>query len=134
MLDAVVSRQPTLGTCGLLIPRDFFVYLLVRERTFALNCRFKERASHIDLVSISSTSLAVMRFVEKIVYGTLAATVGVSAQETFEAPDFNVTEALIDNGVNISAIPALAGLVSRSSLGGCSIAVSCDAVPHSSIS
>ncbi|KAF2821615.1 FAD binding domain-containing protein [Ophiobolus disseminans] len=41
---------------------------------------------------------------------------------TFEPTDFNVTEALIDSGVNVSAIPELAGLVERSSIGACSIA------------
>ncbi|KAI8933444.1 hypothetical protein NX059_010058 [Plenodomus lindquistii] len=42
----------------------------------------------------------------------------------FESADFNVTEALIGNGVNVSAIPQLAGLVDRTSLSGCSIACS----------
>jgi ABC-type proline/glycine betaine transport system permease subunit len=64
-----------------------------------------------------------MRFIEKVVCGTLAVAVGITAQEVFEAPDFNVTEALIENGVNVSAIPELAGLAVRSSLSGCSIAV-----------
>lgn len=41
---------------------------------------------------------------------------------TFEPVDFNVTEALIDTGVNVSAIPGLSGLVERSS-GACSVAV-----------
>jgi hypothetical protein len=53
------------------------------------------------------------------------ATAVVQGQDTFEAPNFNVTEALIENGVNVSAIPELAGLVVRSSLNGCSIAVGC---------
>lgn len=44
------------------------------------------------------------------------------AQSAFEPTDFNVTDALLDNGVNISAIPALAGLVTRSSPSACSIA------------
>jgi hypothetical protein len=49
----------------------------------------------------------------------------VSAQTgVFEPADFNVTEALIANGVNVSAIPQLSGLVERTSLSGCSIAVS----------
>jgi hypothetical protein len=64
-----------------------------------------------------------MRFFETIALGTLAATAGVKAQDVFEPADFNVTEALIKNGVNVSAIPELAGLVIRSSLKGCSIAV-----------
>ncbi|CAN9126979.1 unnamed protein product [Alternaria alternata] len=47
----------------------------------------------------------------------------VSAQTgVFEPANFNVTKALIANGVNVSAIPQLSGLVERTSLGGCSIA------------
>lgn len=42
---------------------------------------------------------------------------------TFEPADFNVTEALIANGINVAAIPELAGLVERSSLSACTIAV-----------
>lgn len=49
---------------------------------------------------------------------------GIWAQDVFEPPDFNVTEALLNNGVNVSAIPDLAGLVERSLSSGCSIAVS----------
>jgi len=48
---------------------------------------------------------------------------GASTQDVFEPADFNVTEALIDNGINVSTIPDLAGLEARSSLKGCSIAV-----------
>ncbi|EXJ71952.1 uncharacterized protein A1O5_04454 [Cladophialophora psammophila CBS 110553] len=43
---------------------------------------------------------------------------------TFEPPDFNVTLALIDQGVNVSALPELDSLTKRSSLSACSIA--CD--------
>ena len=69
-----------------------------------------------------------MRLIAAIACGTLAATARVSAQDTFEAPDFNVTEALIQNGVNVSAMPELAQLATRSSLSGCSVAVSFGAV------
>lgn len=49
----------------------------------------------------------------------------VSAQAgTFEPSNFNVTKALISNGVNVSAMPELAGLAERSAPGGCSIAAS----------
>jgi hypothetical protein len=65
-----------------------------------------------------------MKFIEKVVCSAIAFAAGSAAQEAFEAPDFNVTEALINNGVNVSAIPELAGLAVRSSLSGCSIAVS----------
>lgn len=55
----------------------------------------------------------------------LAALVAVVAgQSTFEAADFNITEALLDNGVNVSALPDLAPLVDRASTSGCSAAVS----------
>jgi hypothetical protein len=79
--------------------------------------------SRQPLSLIASSSFAIMKFIEKAVCVALAMTVGVTAQDIFEAPDFNVTEALINNGVNVSAIPELAGLVVRSSLSDCSIAV-----------
>ena len=53
-----------------------------------------------------------------------AATVVYAQTDEFEAPDFNITEALIANGINVSALPELAPLIDRSPLGGCSIAVS----------
>ncbi|KAE8857761.1 hypothetical protein P3342_012264 [Pyrenophora teres f. teres] len=63
-----------------------------------------------------------MRFFQKYSLGALTVAAGVSSQDIFEPPNFNVTEALIQNGVNVSAIPELAGLIVRSSLKGCSIA------------
>ena len=56
---------------------------------------------------------------------SLGALVAAVAAQTgvFEPADFNVTEALIANGVNVSAIPQLSGLAERTLLGGCSIAV-----------
>jgi hypothetical protein len=55
-----------------------------------------------------------------------ALSTGVIAQagDVFEAPDFNITEVLIHNGVNISAISELDSFVERTPLGGCSTAVS----------
>jgi hypothetical protein len=53
-----------------------------------------------------------------------ALTASCVAQDSFEAPDFNVTEALLEQGVNVSALPGLAGLVERSSNLACSVAVS----------
>jgi hypothetical protein len=44
--------------------------------------------------------------------------------QSFEPADFNVTEALLDNGVNVSALPDLSGLAERSALSACSLAVS----------
>ncbi len=55
-----------------------------------------------------------------IILGTNAI---AQSADSFEPIEFNVTEALLDNGVDVSAIPALAGLVERSSLSACSIAV-----------
>jgi hypothetical protein len=52
-----------------------------------------------------------------------AALASFVASQTFEAPDFNVTEALIAQGVNVTALPELAGLVERSSDLACHIAV-----------
>lgn len=46
---------------------------------------------------------------------------------TFEAADFNITEALISNGVDVLAIPELSGLIERSlDFSPCAIAVSSD--------
>ncbi|PVH92431.1 FAD binding domain-containing protein [Periconia macrospinosa] len=45
-------------------------------------------------------------------------------QSTFEPSNFNVTKALLENGVNVSSIPGLEGLVQRSSPSACSIACS----------
>lgn len=50
--------------------------------------------------------------------------VSAASQSTFEPADFNITEALLDNGVNVSALPDLAPLVDRASTSGCSAAVS----------
>ncbi|KAF2026757.1 FAD-binding domain-containing protein [Setomelanomma holmii] len=45
-----------------------------------------------------------------------------AASQTFEPVDFNITDALLDNGVNVSAIPELSGLTTRSTLSGCAAA------------
>lgn len=47
-----------------------------------------------------------------------------AAQDSFETPNFDVPKALLERGVNVSALPELAGLVERSSDLACSIAVS----------
>jgi len=58
-------------------------------------------------------------------FASIAAfTAGALSQATFEPTDFNITEALLNNGVNASAIPDLAPFVERSSSSGCSAAVS----------
>ena len=64
-----------------------------------------------------------MKLFHQLCVCTLAVAAGASTQDLFEPADFNVTEALIDNGINVSTIPELAGLAARSSLRGCSIAV-----------
>jgi hypothetical protein len=43
----------------------------------------------------------------------------------FEPADFNVTAALIANGVDVAAIPGLAGLTERSAINACAVAVCC---------
>jgi hypothetical protein len=59
------------------------------------------------------------------VFPAVALVVGIHAQTgEFEAPDFNITEALATNGINVSALPQLAPFAERSPLSGCSIAVS----------
>lgn len=62
-----------------------------------------------------------MRFTSSLVLLALG-TIGSVRSQGFEAADFNVTEALAEKGVNISALPGLAGLEERSSTAGCSIA------------
>jgi hypothetical protein len=54
----------------------------------------------------------------------VAALVACVASQTFEPVEFNITEALLDNGVNVSAIPELSDLATRSLLSGCVTAVS----------
>jgi hypothetical protein len=59
--------------------------------------------------------------------GALAVT--AFAQDVFESADFNITEALLSNGVNVSALPELDGLSERRSLfSPCSAAV-CHFIP-----
>jgi len=53
-----------------------------------------------------------------------AALLSSVVSQVFEPADFSVTEALLDQGVNLSALPELAGLVDRSSNLACNIAVS----------
>jgi hypothetical protein len=55
---------------------------------------------------------------------------GVFAQDAFEPSDFNVTEALIENGVNFSALPELAVLTEKRSLANpCAVAVGNPSLP-----
>lgn len=68
-----------------------------------------------------------MKAVTAISVGALAAgTFAQTDNKAFEPADFNITEALIGNGVDVSAITELTGLVKRTlDLSPCSIAVSC---------
>jgi hypothetical protein len=52
--------------------------------------------------------------------------IAIIAQDVFEPADFNVTEALLENGVNVSAIPEFSGLGgrARSVVSGCEVTVS----------
>jgi hypothetical protein len=49
---------------------------------------------------------------------------GIIAQDIFEPADFNVTEALLANGVDVPALPGLSDLRARSVVDGCSVTVS----------
>jgi hypothetical protein len=55
--------------------------------------------------------------------GLGAGSLAQSGTDAFEPVDFNATAALLDVGVNVSVIPELVGLESRSSLSACKIAV-----------
>ena len=57
-----------------------------------------------------------MKLFHQVCVCALAVAAGASTQDVFEPADFNVTEALIDNGINVPTIPELAGLAARSSL------------------
>jgi hypothetical protein len=48
---------------------------------------------------------------------------GALSQSTFEPAEFNVTQALLDNGVSVSALPELTPLTERFLGSGCSAAV-----------
>ncbi|KAJ4333868.1 hypothetical protein N0V95_009323 [Ascochyta clinopodiicola] len=55
-----------------------------------------------------------MRYSSSALLGALALVVGAHTQEDFEAPDFNVTAALIANGVDASNLPETTELIERS--------------------
>jgi hypothetical protein len=80
-----------------------------------------ERSTTTDKMQVSRVFLlAVTSYVQ------MSLAVGV------ESVDFNVTQALIDQGFNTSAIPALTTLTNKSSSFGCSIAVG-DTIPFLTI-
>jgi hypothetical protein len=51
------------------------------------------------------------------------------AQQPFEPSNFDITAALLENGVDVSDIPGLASLSKRTRPGGCVIAVSLMRLP-----
>ncbi|RVX75582.1 hypothetical protein B0A52_00935 [Exophiala mesophila] len=63
-----------------------------------------------------------MRFTSSLWLLVATTTCSVVAQDNFEPIDFNITEALELQGVNVSALPELAALEERSSTVGCTIA------------
>lgn len=62
----------------------------------------------------------------------VASSVQLSLAMGVESPDFNATQAVIDQGFNISAVPALATLTDQSSVFACGIAVG-DTIPFLAI-
>ena len=55
---------------------------------------------------------------------TILASAACALSQSFEPADFDVTEALLQNGVKASALPELASVAERSALNGCTAAVS----------
>lgn len=53
----------------------------------------------------------------------LASSVKLSLALVLESADFNVMQALCEQGINVSAVPALSALTEESSVFACSIAV-----------
>lgn len=58
----------------------------------------------------------------KAAFAILASAVSALSQG-FEPKDFNITEALLENGVEVSALPQPADAAKRSTLSGCTAAV-----------
>lgn len=58
----------------------------------------------------------------------LAASIELSVALSLETADFNATHALVEQGVNVSAVPALASLADQSSVFACGIAVSTSSI------
>lgn len=71
-----------------------------------------------------STRLYIYPTEMRLFLSLLVASAATVLGQTFEPADFNITEALLEQGVNVSAIPKLSELAERSTTAGCSIAVS----------
>jgi hypothetical protein len=82
------------------------------------------RASVLDIGLYRRANIARPGRKMKTVVSLAAFAVGALSQAMFEPADFNITEALLKNGVNASAIPELASFAERSLSSGCSAAVS----------
>jgi hypothetical protein len=78
-------------------------------------------SARLPTLKRSTPVAATMRFTSNLILAT-AAIIGSVRAQSFEAPDFNITEALADKGVNVSALPELAALEERSSNAACAIA------------
>ena len=72
---------------------------------------------------------AAQRTIMKTFAASSVLIAGALSQSTFESTDFNVTQALLDNGVSVSALPELAPFTERSLSSGCSAAVSPSPIP-----
>jgi hypothetical protein len=70
-----------------------------------------------------------MKLTNAVSFGAVATG---SWASSFEPTNFNITEALLNTGIDVSTIPGLPGLVERSSLSACSIAV-CHPQPKSKL-
>lgn len=62
--------------------------------------------------------------ISPVLLSILGSVVGTAVAQTFEPVDFNVTEGLLDLGVNVTQLPELNDLVERSASSYCPAAVS----------
>ncbi|CAN9152973.1 unnamed protein product [Alternaria alternata] len=103
-----------------------FTYLL---QQFKIPVHHPQNSGNAAMYATIIATLSAIRFEIyscPLSLSALAVAARASTQDVFEPADFNVTEALMNDGVDVSAIPELAGLVVRSSSKGCSIA--CDSL------
>lgn len=59
-----------------------------------------------------------------VLLSVLGSVVGTAVAQTFEPVDFNVTEGLLDLGIDVTQLPELSDLVERSTNSHCAAAVS----------
>ena len=65
-----------------------------------------------------------------VLLSVLGSVVGTAVAQTFEPVDFNVTEGLLDLGVDVTQLPELSDLVERSANSHCAAAVSLSTTFH----